>query len=56
MAAALLKRPKVADPIGGAVQKLGPAVGHAGYQTTRPQREEDELLRERLRQAVRGAR
>jgi len=61
MAAALLKRPKVAGPIGGAVQKLGPVVGHAGYQTTRPQREEDELLRERLRQAVdaqrrRGAR
>jgi len=56
MAAALLKRPKVAGPIGDAVQKFGPVVGHAGYQTTRPQREEDELLRERLRQAVRGAR
>ena len=56
MAAALLKRPKVAGPIGGAVQKLGPAVGRAGYQSTQPQREEDELLRERLRQAARGAR
>jgi hypothetical protein len=55
MAAALLKRPKVAGPIGSAVQKFGPVVGHAGYQTTRPQREEDELLRERLRQAL-GAR
>ena len=56
MGAALLKRPKIAGPIGDAVQKFGPAVGHAGYQTTRPQREEDELLRERIRQAVRGAR
>jgi hypothetical protein len=56
MAAALLKGQKGRGPIGGAVQKFGPAVGHAGYQTTRPQREEDELLRERLRQAVRGAR
>tara|TARA_R110000822_G_scaffold169369_1_gene309354 strand:- start:30 stop:1787 length:1758 start_codon:yes stop_codon:yes gene_type:complete len=56
MAAALLKRPKVAGPIGGAVQKLGPAVGRAGYQSTQPQREEDELLRERLRQASLGVR
>ena len=56
MAAALLKGQKWRGPIGGVAQKLGPVVGHAGYQTTRPQREEDELLRERLRQAVRGAR
>ena len=56
MAAALLKGQKGRGPIGGAVQKLGPAVGRAGYQSTQPQREEDELLQERLRQAVRGAR
>jgi hypothetical protein len=52
MAAALLKGQKWRGPIGGVAQKLGPVVGHAGYQTTRPQREEDELLRERARQAV----
>jgi|TARA_R110000737_G_scaffold35283_1_gene54255 hypothetical protein len=56
MAAALLKGQKWRGPMGGAVQKLGPAVGRAGYQSTQPQREEDELLQERLRQAVRGAR
>jgi len=39
MAAALLKGQKWRGPIGGVAQKLGPVVGHAGYQTTRPQRE-----------------